>query len=115
MPGPTVDRREFAKQAAKRIAAGSLAAGPLAIAAPLVADEPQKPEAPPSPEQTPSPAELVLQWLAQLYPHPLDEAQRAELVKQIAEDLARSKILSGFPLVNADEPAPVFAAWRSEG
>lgn len=111
MSGPIVDRRTFAKQ----IAAGSLAAGPLAIAAPLVADEPQKPEAAPAAEQSAPPAELVQQLLAQLFPHPLDEMQRAELVKQIAEDLARSKILSGFPLVNADEPAPVFAAWRSEG
>ena len=111
MSGPIVDRRTFAKQ----IAAGSLVAGPLALAAPLAADEPQKPEAPPAAEQPAPPAELVQQLLAQLYPYPLDEAQRTELVKQIAEDLARSKTLSGFPLANADEPAPVFAAWRSEG
>ncbi|HUY88854.1 MAG TPA: hypothetical protein VMV10_08985 [Pirellulales bacterium] len=115
MSRPTVNRRTFAKSIAKRIAAGSLAAGPLALGAPLVAAEPQKSATPPAPEQPPPPAELILQLLAQFYPRPLDEAQRAEIVRQIAEDQARSKILSGFALTNADEPAPVFAAWRSEG
>ena len=102
MSRPAVNRRTFAKQ----LAAGSLAAGPLAIGVPLAADEPAQPQTPP--------AELVLKLLAQFYPHPLDEAQQAEVLRQIAEDQARSKILSSFPLTNADEPASVFAAWRSE-
>ena len=112
MSRPAVNRRTFAKQ----LAAGSLAAGPLAVGVPLVADEPAKPQTPPEPQTQPAaPAELVLKLLVQIYPHPLDEAQQAEVLRQIAEDQARSKILSGFPLTNADEPAPVFAAWRSEG
>lgn len=112
MPQPIVDRRTFAKQ----LAAGSLAAAPLAIAAlPAKADEPNK--APPqAPADKPlSPEELALKLIQQLYPHPLDETQLAEIQKQIAEDQRRSKTLSSFPLTNADEPAPVFAAWRSEG
>lgn len=112
MSRPAVNRRTFAKQ----LAAGSLAAGPLAVGIPLAADEPAKPQTPPAPQpQPPAPAELVLKLLAQFYPRPLDEAQQAEVLRQIAEDQARSKILSSFPLTNADEPAPVFAAWRSEG
>ena len=113
MSRPAVNRRTFAKQ----LAAGSLAAGPLAVGVPLAAAEPAQPQTPPPPQQQQpaAPAELVLKLLAQFYPHPLDEAQQAEVLRQIAEDQARSKILSSFPLTNADEPAPVFAAWRSEG
>ena len=111
MTSPAVSRRTFAKQ----IAAGSLAAGPLAIAAPLAAEEPTKDVTSPAAERPVAPAELVLQLLAQSHPHPLDDSQRAEVLRQIEEDQARSKILSSFPLTNADEPAPVFAAWRIEG
>jgi hypothetical protein len=103
---PIVDRRTFAKQ----LAAGSLAAGPLAIvAAGAAADEPQPAD------KSPSPEELALKLIEQLYPQAFDETQLAEIQKQIAEDQRRSKTLSSFPLANADEPAPVFAAWRSEG
>ena len=111
MSSPAVNRRMFAKQ----IAAGSLAAGPLAIAAPLAAEEPAKAANSTAADQPAAPSELVLQLLAKTYPHPLDESQRAEVLRQIEEDQARSKILSSFALTNADEPAPVFAAWRSEG
>lgn len=111
MTPPAVNRRTFAKQ----IAAGSLAAGPLVIAAPLVAEEPAKKATSPAAERPAAPPELVLQLLAKTYPHPLDDGQRAEVLRQIEEDQARSKILSSFALTNADEPAPVFAAWRSEG
>lgn len=111
MTSPAVNRRTFAKQ----IAAGSLAAGPLAIAAPLAAEEPVKDANSSAAERPATRPELVLQLLAQTYPHPLDDGQRAEVLRQIEEDQARSKVLSSFPLTNADEPAPVFAAWRSEG
>ena len=106
MSQPIVDRRTFAKQ----LAAGSLAAGPLAIVSSgAVAEEP-KPA-----DKSPSPEGLALKLIQQLYPHAFDETQLAEIQKQIAEDQRRSKTLSSFPLANADEPAPVFAAWRSEG
>ncbi|HEV7221480.1 MAG TPA: hypothetical protein VGN42_02195 [Pirellulales bacterium] len=106
MSRSVVNRRAFAKQ----LAAGSLAAAPLAIAVSGASEKGPRPA-----DQSVAPAELVLQLLQQLYPHPLDDAQRAEIQKQIVEDQRRSKILSGFPLTNADEPGPTFAAWRGEG
>ena len=101
MSRSVVNRRVFAKQ----LAAGSLAAAPLAIAvSETIANEPR-----------PADKAVALQLIQELYPHALDDAQRAEIQKQIAYDQRRSKILSGFPLTNADEPAPTFAAWRGEG
>jgi hypothetical protein len=106
MSRSVVNRRAFAKQ----LAAGSLAAAPLAIAVSGASEKEPRPA-----DQSVAAAELALRLLQQLYPHPLDDAQRAEIQKQIVEDQRRSKILSGFPLTNADEPAPTFAAWRGEG
>jgi len=106
MSRSVVNRRAFAKQ----LAAGSLAAAPLAIAvSETIANEPRPAD------KAVAPAELALRLIQQLYPHALDDAQRDEIQKQIADDQRRSKILSGFPLTNADEPAPTFAAWRGEG
>ncbi len=105
-----VDRRTFARQ----LAATSLAASPLALgAAAARADEAESPKQD-STEKAAPPAELTLQLLRRLYPHEFDESQLAELRRQIEEDQARSRILSRFALTNADEPAPIFAAWRAE-
>jgi hypothetical protein len=105
MSRSVVNRRAFAKQ----LAAGSLAA-PLAVAVSGTSAKEPEPA-----DKAAAPAELALRLIQQLYPHALDDAQRDEIQKQIAEDQRRSKILSGFPLTNADEPAPTFAAWRGEG
>ncbi len=100
MPSNVVDRRAFARQ----LAATSLAAAPLALGAlPARADETPK-----------TPAALTLELIRRLYPHDFDDAQLAEIRRQIEEDQARSKVLSEFALSNADEPAPIFAAWRAE-
>lgn len=108
MPSDAVDRRTFGR----RLAAASLAASPIALAAgPLAADEADRPKAD---ENSSTPSELTLQLIRQLYPHDFDDAQLAEICRQIEEDQARSKILSQFALSNADEPAPTFAAWRAE-
>lgn len=106
-----VDRRTFAR----RLAATSLAASPLALgAAPVGAGDAESPKQDSS-DNAKSPAELTLQLLRQLYPHEFIETQLAELRRQIEEDQARSKVLSSFALTNADEPAPIFGAWRAEG
>lgn len=105
-----LDRRGFAR----RLAATSLAAAPLALGvSPVRADEAEKTKSS-SAGAAQTPAALTLELIRRLYPHDFDDAQLAEIRRQIEEDQARSKVLSEFALANADEPAPIFAAWRAE-
>ncbi|HEV3022609.1 MAG TPA: hypothetical protein VGX76_09075 [Pirellulales bacterium] len=106
-----VDRRTFAKY----LAAGAIAVAPAAA---LRADEPAneaKPDPPPTKADPQAPADLVLALVKQQYPKNLDDAKLAQIRGQIEHQMSRSRVLSSFPLTNADEPAPVFAAWRMEG
>jgi hypothetical protein len=106
-----VNRRTFAK----RLAAGAIAAAPAAA---LKADEPgndDKPRPAGAELNSLAPADRLLDLVKQIYPENLDEAKVAQIRAQIEHHMSRSKVLSAFPLTNADEPAPIFAAWRSEG
>ncbi len=106
-----INRRAFTKH----VLTGVIATAPVAS---LKADDPandEKPEPPRGEAKPPAPADLVLELVNRLYPENLDEAKLALVHGQIEHHMSRSRVLSAFPLTNADEPAPVFAAWRSEG
>lgn len=59
--------------------------------------------------------DLYLALVKQLDPQRLQPEHLKKIRDDIAAQLVRSKRLSNFPLTNADEPAPVFAAWRAGG
>ncbi len=61
------------------------------------------------------PADLLLALTKQLDPERLDAEHLAQLRLDLESNLRRSALLSSFALTNADEPAPVFRAWRAEG
>lgn len=62
-----------------------------------------------------SESELLLELVRRIDPDRLKEEQLEQLRGDLELNLQRSKVLSAFALTNADEPAPVFAAWRAEG
>ena len=95
-----LSRRGFART----VAATAAGAVPLAAAAQSPASKPA---------QTPS--DLALQIVVAQYPDRLEPAHVADIRAEIEHMRARSRQLSAVPLKNADEPAPVFAAWRAEG
>ncbi len=102
-----VTRRDFAQQLAFGLGLGTASA-----ATAVSAQEPEKKDPPPRP---PTPAELILTGIVQQYP---SEHYNAEVIEgifgDIRSDLARGRELSKFPLQNSDEPAFVFAAYRSD-
>jgi hypothetical protein len=100
------DRRSFVTSLAG-VAAGL--AGSLASAA----DEPKVPAS--LDLANVPPAELLLELIKRIDSERL-KAEHLDLLRaDLAVNLQRSARLSAFPLTNGDEPAPVFAAWRSEG
>lgn len=101
-------RREFAR----RLTFAAAGAIPLASAnaSSMAADGEDE-----AGKKSPAPAELLLDLLKQNYPEHLDEEQLQLIRKDLDGILARSKALSSFPLVNADEPAFAFSAFRSDG
>ncbi|HUY34183.1 MAG TPA: hypothetical protein VMV69_15655 [Pirellulales bacterium] len=105
-----VNRRTFAKH----LATGVIAAAPAGALKAGDPDAGDKPETPAKPTRIPSPAELLLELIKRLYPKNLDEAKLAQIRGQVEHHMSRSKVLSAFPLTNADEPAPIFAAWRDK-
>lgn len=67
----------------------------------------------PAPEPVkPKPADLLLDLVRHLYPDRLEPNHLAVILGELQRQLARSQVLSSFPLTNADEPASVFAAYR---
>lgn len=98
----------------RRRFAATLAGGAAAMASSLAlaADDDAKPSA--ELASVPS-AELLLELIKRSDPERLKNEHLEQLRGDLAVNLARSARLSAFPLTNADEPAPVFAAWRSEG
>lgn len=59
--------------------------------------------------------ELLLELLRRIDAERLKREHLDQLRGDLELNLQRSKVLSAFAMTNADEPAPVFAAWRSEG
>jgi hypothetical protein len=115
-------RRVFAR----RFATGCIAAGPLASAAKEVLSEPA-PATPSTkaPEDAVAvskaidakevePEDLILELVKREYPKNLNEQHLTHIRREIEQQQARSRVLSAFPLTNADEPAPVFRAYRKD-
>lgn len=117
MPHSEIDRRRFHR------ALGGMAAAPLAIG---LANSSLAAESDAT-SQTPKPAEvssdvaklddvqLYLALIARFDADHLTAEHLAALRDEVAANLTTSRTLSAYPLTNADEPAPVFAAWRAEG
>lgn len=105
MPETTVDRRAFARW----LTAGAIGSLPLAAAA----AEPEKKEK--EEPKPPNPVDLVLELVKRQYPEGLEEEHLRLIRRDIESSLNRSRVLSSFPLVNADEPAFVFSAYRKQG
>ena len=105
MPDHAIDRRNFAARLTGAVAAlgGALA----------VADEPKTAET--SDSTAVESTELLLELIKRIDPDRI-KAEHLDLLRaDLAANLQRSARLSAFPLTNADEPAPVFSTWRSEG
>jgi hypothetical protein len=117
MSTESVNRRDFAK----RVALGATV--PLTVTletASVAADQkPQQTEnlqpGKKPPVKPPSQADLSLEVIKQRYPDKqLDESVLSAIRNDLRGDIARSKVLSSFPLKNSDEPRFVFAAYRND-
>lgn len=70
---------------------------------------------PAEPREPPPEAAYLLGLIMRRYPDDrLDETAVSGIVRDIYGDLARSRVLSRFPLDNADEPGFTFQAWRAD-
>jgi hypothetical protein len=102
-------RREFA---------GLLTAGTVLSGAALAADPEKKPEESEEkakPAAAVDPIDLILDLVQQQYPHErLNETALDEVRTDVRQNLGRSRVLSSFPLTNANEPGFVFSAWRAD-
>ncbi len=54
----------------------------------------------------------LVEMVALTYPQNLNESNLQQIRHQFAIQMARSQVLSSFPLSNGDEPAPTFQAFR---
>ncbi|MBC8113249.1 MAG: hypothetical protein H7062_02635 [Candidatus Saccharimonas sp.] len=122
-----IDRRHFAAQLA--LGAGALTAAVSPLASTIAAED--KPTTDKS-EKTDKPAEkkadeaaaapelpsaevLLLTYLTRRHPSDrYDEAAIQGIFRDVRGDVARGRQLSEFPLKNSDEPAFVFATYRSQ-
>ena len=102
-----LSRREFA--------GGTLLGAALAACAsdPAVAQEPLKKL--PGEASAKEVAERQLQLLQLLYPERLTREHLVTLREKLERQYLRSRLLSAYPLTNADEPALKFAAYRADG
>jgi hypothetical protein len=101
-----IDRRHFALH---------LTGAATALTGALAAAEDDPKTATPPDLAAVSPTELLLELIKRVDPERLTNEHFELLRADLAVNLQRSARLSAFPLTNADEPAPVFSAWRSEG
>ena len=101
-------RRDFAQSLACGLGLGVTAG--VTHSPSVLAQEPDKDK-----PRLPTPTELVLTLLVQQYPseHYTDEVLEG-IAGDIRVDLARGRELSKFALQNSDEPAFVFAPYRSD-
>ena len=117
MSTESVNRRDFAK----RVAIGATLPLTATLGTATAASD-QKPRQAkkPQPEKKqlakpPSQADLLLEVVKQRYPcKRLDDSVLSAIRNDLRGDMARSKVLSRFPLKNSDEPRFVFAAYRND-
>ena len=122
MSNSPLNRRQFGKRAAATSAAGSLSLIATSLLAPppdavktAMADEPPAIAEPIPPQDVPL-EYLLLEVVRQLYPdRKLSHQRLREVAADIAQELRRAKTIRAVPLTNANEPAAMFAAYRSEG
>ena len=111
--GP-IDRREFGRHVAIGAIVGGLSTGAANGAADAQEPPPvEKPVEPPAPEP-PDAADHLLEALALLHPLPTEPEQRAVILDDLRGIIGRSQALASYPFTNADEPAPIFGAWRAK-
>lgn len=104
IPSDVLPRREFA-----RVVAAGASGFALGTQAPTTSQA-QDPPKPPTP---PSPAALILaQIVADCPSEHWNDETLAGLMGDVRGDIARGKTLRAVPLTNADEPGPLFAAYR---
>lgn len=114
MSETNLTRRAFGHQFALGVAGASLITDET-VAQEAAADK-KKPAQPSEPEARQQPPEeaYLLGLVLRRYPDErLDEAAINAIVKDIRGDVIRGRVLSKFPLTNADEPSPIFQAWRA--
>lgn len=103
-------RRDFAYCMASGLAGAALASDQSATA------QDKKPAAEPAEERDIPEHVYLLGAVLKHYPDKrLDEAAIGGIARDIIGDIARGRVLSKFPLTNADEPCFAFRAWRAEG
>ena len=120
-----IDRRHFAAQLALGVGGLSAVMSPLIVAS--AEDQPvqnkteqterpddKQSEEPAIASELPPAEVLLLSYLTRRHPSEhYDEESLPGIFRDIRGDVARGKQLSQFPLNNSDEPAFVFAAYRS--
>lgn len=99
----------------RRTFIGCATSGMTALAGAAFAEAEKTPPASIADLAAAKPADLLLALVEQLDGQRLDDEHLAQLRLDMEANLRRSALLSQFPLTNADEPAPVFHAWRAEG
>lgn len=131
MTKPSVTRREFTLALAGGAALAADQASAIAQDAAPKKDDAKSPaadksasDAKPTEDQPGDPVEVrepppeaayLLGLIMRRYPDErLDEAAVNGIVRDIYGDLARSRVLSSFPLDNSDEPGFAFKAWRAD-
>lgn len=104
----------------RRTFAGMLAAGTAAPLAALAAEPQAKPaaqkpaDAAEKQDQSEGPAreDLILEMVKATYPDRLQPEHLEAIKQEIVGNLARSHVLSLYPLTNGDAPTSVFRAYR---
>ena len=107
----SVNRRDFART----IAAATAATAATSLEPASADDKPKKPSKPKAPPEPPPPAALLLETIRQRYPDKqLDDQEVLQgIYSELRGDLARSRRLSSFPLMNSDEPGFIFSAFHN--
>lgn len=125
----SLDRRAFTRRMALGLALPLVAAScsqaedpPSPANAPSKRDpmSPLEPAAPDAPAEDPkaipmTPIDLYLELVRHSDPDRLEPEHLAALRIELSRQLFRSRMLARFPLTNADEPMPVFRAYRGDG
>lgn len=114
---PEIGRRQFAQSLAGGLGTVAVLASGVAAAqqippAPKLPHDGSKTDKPDDGPPAPPLEAVLLTYLARRYPSDhLDEAALQGIYRDIRGDVARSDVLSSFPLKNSDEPAFAFRAW----
>jgi hypothetical protein len=118
MTTPELNRRDFTRNVTAGLVGASAASTGLAVGSEQTEKPPEN--AAPEPETKEEPQEIseagwMLGLILKRYPDErLDEASIRGIVGDIHADMARSRLLSSYPLENSDEPGYVFRPWRGE-